>query len=126
MPVHSHSDAQDNAVTTTKQESKTNDTGNKRLERVDSSGKQEITIRVIQARNLPSTDVLGKTDAFVVCNVAGKNYQTSIVKRTNNPIWNDDVVLSGTNLFSKIRDLSFDVYDWGMYNILSRITIIHL
>ena len=83
-------------------------------DRLDSGGKQEITIRIIQARNLPSEDAIGQSDPFVVVTAGGKKYQTSIIKGKKNPVWNDDVVISGKNLFSKIKDLHFDVFDYGM------------
>jgi len=80
--------------------------------KLDVGGQQEMTIRIIQGKNLPKSDKFGTIDAYVVVSAGKQKYQTSIIKNNSNPKWNDDIILSGKTLFNVVKDLSFDLYDW--------------
>eukprot|EP00516_Mucochytrium_quahogii_P000201 CAMPEP_0203760202 /NCGR_PEP_ID=MMETSP0098-20131031/13554_1 /ASSEMBLY_ACC=CAM_ASM_000208 /TAXON_ID=96639 /ORGANISM=" , Strain NY0313808BC1" /LENGTH=83 /DNA_ID=CAMNT_0050653679 /DNA_START=311 /DNA_END=559 /DNA_ORIENTATION=- len=50
-----------------------------------------IKIRVIEARELPVMDRTSNlTDAFVDVRFSNNAYQTSIVRKTLNPVWKED------------------------------------
>ena len=76
-----------------------------------------IKIRVQKARNLPVMDrVSSLTDAFVSLQLSGKTFETSICRRSLDPVWNedfrfdilDDAVLQDEPLLLRVMD--YDVY----------------
>ncbi len=57
---------------------------------------QEFTLRTFlyAARELPSADKTGFNDPYVVVRVGGQECQSKILKQTNNPSWNEELVMS--------------------------------
>eukprot|EP01087_Luapelamoeba_hula_P009828 TRINITY_DN256_c1_g1_i2.p1 TRINITY_DN256_c1_g1~~TRINITY_DN256_c1_g1_i2.p1 ORF type:complete len:1622 (-),score=365.44 TRINITY_DN256_c1_g1_i2:37-4902(-) len=78
---------------------------------------QPVHVRIGRARNLLAADKSGFSDPFVQLSIAGckklepRQYQTSVIKKTLNPVWNVDFLLpEGT---AALHDtLQFDVFDW--------------
>ena len=68
--------------------------------------RQQLVVRVIQGINLPSSN----SSFLVIAKACGKKYQTSS-RRSKNPVWNDNFILSDTNLLSKAKDIMFDLYE---------------
>ena len=57
---------------------------------------QEFILRTFlyAARELPSADKSGFNDPYVVVRVGGQECQSKILKQTNNPTWNEDILMS--------------------------------
>eukprot|EP01084_Bolivina_argentea_P045070 82959_1 len=73
----------------------------------------QITVYVIQARNLPKYDIgiNAKSDPYVKVTIGKAEYKAHAVRRELNPIWNDQFVKQGKALFSRINEIQFDIYD---------------
>jgi hypothetical protein len=57
---------------------------------------QEYTLKAFlyAARELPSADKTGFNDPYVVVKVGGLECQSRILKQTNNPNWNEELLIS--------------------------------
>jgi hypothetical protein len=57
---------------------------------------QEFTLRAFlyAARELPSADKTGFNDPYVVVRVGGQQCNSKILKQTNNPSWNEELLMS--------------------------------
>lgn len=75
-----------------------------------------LTVYVVQARNLPKYDVgpNAKSDPYVKVQIGklkNAEFRTTTIRRELNPIWNAEFVEEGKGLFSKVNDITFEVYD---------------
>lgn len=71
-----------------------------------------IRVRVIQGRNLPSTDVNGSTDPYVVVHIgARKPMRTPAIKRDKNPVWNTDLEVLERGLRASVDSIRFELFD---------------
>ncbi|KAG7012672.1 C2 and GRAM domain-containing protein, partial [Cucurbita argyrosperma subsp. argyrosperma] len=50
----------------------------------------KITVRVIEARNLPATDLNGSSDPYVRLQLGRQRFRTKVVKKTLNPSWGEE------------------------------------
>lgn len=50
----------------------------------------KLTVRVIEARNLPATDLNGLSDPYVRLQLGRQRFRTKVVKKTLNPTWGED------------------------------------
>lgn len=73
---------------------------------------QEIVVRIVQGKNLPETDLFGGSDPFIKVTMDNKVYTTKVVRKSTSPVCNEDIVVSGMDLFRKVHDIKFDVFDW--------------
>jgi hypothetical protein len=57
---------------------------------------QEFTLRVFLhgARELPSADKSGFNDPYAVIRVGGQESQSAVLRQTNNPNWNEEILMS--------------------------------
>ncbi|KAJ3081556.1 hypothetical protein HK102_002275 [Quaeritorhiza haematococci] len=75
----------------------------------------DVTITIIEARNLKAADLNGKSDPYVkikdVKGLKGDGAKTRVIKKTLNPQWNETFRFR----FSyKLYKFAFKVYDWDM------------
>ena len=75
--------------------------------------KNRLTIRVVEAKDLMAADLNGKSDPYVkikdVPGLVGKGAKTKVIKKTLNPVWNEDFEF----FFGyKTVCLRFQVYDY--------------
>eukprot|EP01080_Neovahlkampfia_damariscottae_P009265 gene9265-1352_t len=71
----------------------------------------KIFIRIIEAKNLPSLDVIGKTDPYVVINYGKLNQlKTHTVKHNLNPIWNEEFFIEFDETIDEINIKLFDYH----------------
>eukprot|EP01083_Nonionella_stella_P291054 990449_1 len=79
----------------------------------------QITVYVVQGRNLPKYDVgpSAKSDPYVKVQFGGdekkdsKVYRTTTIRRELNPIWNNQFTQEAQGLFNKVSFIKFDVFD---------------
>lgn len=74
-----------------------------------------LSVTVIAAENLPSVDLLGKSDPFVVLilNKAGQKHKTRVVNNSLNPVWNqtfDLVVEDGLHELLILEIWDYDTF----------------
>ncbi|KAL0534460.1 hypothetical protein IC582_028751 [Cucumis melo] len=50
----------------------------------------KLTVRVIEARNLPPTDLNGLSDPYVRLQLGKQRFRTKVVKKTLNPTWGEE------------------------------------
>lgn len=50
----------------------------------------KLTVRVIEARNLPATDLNGLSDPYVRLQLGKQRFRTKVVKKTLNPTWGEE------------------------------------
>lgn len=50
----------------------------------------KLTVRVIEARNLPATDLNGFSDPYVRLQLGRQRFRTKVVKKTLNPTWGEE------------------------------------
>lgn len=78
-----------------------------------------LKINVIEGRNLPSKDLNGYSDPYVVIMQQGQRAgKTNKIKKTLNPKWNETVMV---NLPSLAEKLTVQVWDWdriGSHNFM--------
>jgi Ca2+-dependent lipid-binding protein len=60
-------------------------------------------------RDLPKMDRFGKSDPYVVLELEGTKFTTSVKKRTLNPIWRETFTL---NIADSNATLRVTAYDW--------------
>ncbi|CAG8729624.1 15761_t:CDS:2, partial [Acaulospora morrowiae] len=86
----------------------------------------EITLRIgiMAARELAAADKDGSSDPYAVIRVANKKYETEIIKKTLNPIWNKcfDVKISESNVPPHITVTVWDHDRFGR-DFLGEVTI---
>jgi len=61
--------------------------------------REEIHFFVVDAQGLGKGDIISKADPYVVINAYGKTYKTKPVKNSNNPIWNQNLIVPIDNSF---------------------------
>nr|AFZ78851.1 C2 domain-containing protein [Coptotermes formosanus] len=94
-----------------------------------------LNIRVIEAIDLPKMDSVGKTDAYVVVQLASSSqaYKTKVIDNSLSPCWNDDfqiILASGLTdtlkltLFDKdvLKDDKFATLEIPLYAIVYDVT----
>lgn len=59
-------------------------------------GKGVLRVKLRQANNLMSADTNGLSDPYVKLSAGGVTKKSKIVKKTLNPVWNEDLDLKGT------------------------------
>jgi len=71
-------------------------------------------VKIVGAYDLRSADWGGKSDPFCVCEVVGKSrskFQTKVLFRTLDPIWNEEDELIG---YDEEDDIKFEVWDYDL------------
>lgn len=69
-----------------------------------------LHIKVISARNLPDTDIIGKSDPFVTMYTRQtRMVKTSVIKNNLNPVWNEEFDLLVEEMYA--QPLHIEVYD---------------
>eukprot|EP00741_Cyanophora_paradoxa_P007110 tig00001093_g6881.t1 len=66
------------------------------LDRVPPSGGLRqglIVVRVLEARGLKDTDMVGKSDPYAVVKLGAKSKRTRTIRNNLNPVWNEEVQL---------------------------------
>jgi hypothetical protein len=48
-----------------------------------------LDVRIVEARNLPNTELIGKPDPYVVVQVEQSSHKTSVASSTTNPKWDE-------------------------------------
>ncbi|GES78242.1 phosphatidylserine decarboxylase [Rhizophagus clarus] len=83
-----------------------------------------FTIGVLAARDLAAADKDGFSDPYAVIRIANKKYETAVIKKTLNPVWNSsfDIKLSETNVPPHITITVWDEDRFGR-DFLGEITI---
>ncbi|CAG8456516.1 3152_t:CDS:2 [Funneliformis mosseae] len=83
-----------------------------------------LRIGVLAARDLAAADRDGFSDPYAVIRVANKKYETAVIKKTLNPVWNTsfDIKLSEANLPPLIVITVWDEDRFGR-DFLGEITI---
>merc|ERR1712137_1076569 len=66
-----------------------------------------LTVRVLRGVNLVSRDATG-SDPYVVLNLDNQKVKTSVIKKTVNPVWNEDLTLAVRNAATPIKLEVFD------------------
>jgi len=74
--------------------------------------KCNLHLEVIEARNLKSADLNGKSDPYFVLYNNGNQLKSQVVKKTLNPTWNfvTDLILDSED------NLEIDLYDWDRFS----------
>lgn len=85
-----------------------------------------LHVKVVGATNVPSMDLLSKSDPFVVIipSFVNKKLQTSHKNDTDNPVFNEDFTFTIKN--EKEDYLYFELYDYdevGQHDLISTIQI---
>lgn len=54
----------------------------------------QLKIRVIEAKNIPSLDIAGKSDPYCMLQMSNNQqvYQTKVINNTTHPVWNDEFI----------------------------------
>ncbi|CAB4375890.1 unnamed protein product [Rhizophagus irregularis] len=83
-----------------------------------------LRIGVLAARDLAAADKDGFSDPYAVIRIANKKYETAVIKKTLNPVWNSsfDIKLSETNVPPHITITVWDEDRFGR-DFLGEITI---
>lgn len=85
-----------------------------------------LHIKVISARNLPDTDIIGKSDPFVsLYTRQTRIVKTSVIKNNLNPVWNEefDLLVEETDaqpLHIEVYDLDFMIMGAEQKELLGR------
>ncbi|CAL5034327.1 unnamed protein product [Urochloa decumbens] len=66
-----------------------------------------LSVRVLRGINLVSRDAKG-SDPYVVLNLDGQKLKTGVMKKTVNPIWNEDLTLAVLDAAAPIKLEVFD------------------
>ncbi|KAL6647662.1 hypothetical protein ACP70R_015099 [Stipagrostis hirtigluma subsp. patula] len=66
-----------------------------------------LSVRVLRGVNLVSRDATG-SDPYVVLHVDGQKVKTGVMKKTVNPVWNEDLSLAIKNAETPIKLEVFD------------------
>ncbi|KAK8458786.1 hypothetical protein SEVIR_2G006300v4 [Setaria viridis] len=66
-----------------------------------------LSVRVLRGVNLANRDAKG-SDPYVVLNLDGQKLKTSVMKKTVNPVWNEDLTLAVMDASAPIKLEVFD------------------
>ncbi|RLN36254.1 protein C2-DOMAIN ABA-RELATED 5-like [Panicum miliaceum] len=66
-----------------------------------------LSVKVLRGVNLVSRDANG-SDPYVVLNLDGQKLKTGVMKKTVNPVWNEDLTLAVKNASTPIKLEVFD------------------
>ncbi|XP_066398477.1 GTPase activating protein 1-like [Miscanthus floridulus] len=66
-----------------------------------------LSVRVLRGINLVSCDAKG-SDPYVVLSLDGQKLKTSVIKKTVNPVWNEDLTLAVMDASAPIKLEVFD------------------
>ena len=79
----------------------------------------QITVYVVQGRNLPKYDIgpNAKSDPYVKVIVGKKKYKTNKIRRELNPVWNEQFVTEKKGLFKEINKIDFEVFDYDKLSV---------
>lgn len=70
----------------------------------------QLNIRVVEARDMPKEDIIGRCDPFVELHVGSTILKTRVCKQTYNPIWNETFTIPLPSPYTTIF-LRFVDYD---------------
>ena len=83
------------------------------------AGRPRVSITVLQARNIPVSDMNGLSDPYVVLSCRGTRHRTATKQRTLNPVWNEEVTFGDKNEYLVQRDVvTIKVYDKDLISSL--------
>lgn len=69
------------------------------LENADTLQGRDLFVQVVRAEHLPAADVDNTSDPYCVVWLGGAHsHKTAIVRRTNNPTWNETVMFTSAQL----------------------------
>ena len=71
----------------------------------------ELRIKLISCSNVISADANGKSDPFVRFSLGSKKYKSKVVKKSLNPVFNEEFKLP---LDSSSSILEISVFDWDL------------
>eukprot|EP00636_Phaeomonas_parva_P008758 CAMPEP_0118854398 /NCGR_PEP_ID=MMETSP1163-20130328/2602_1 /TAXON_ID=124430 /ORGANISM="Phaeomonas parva, Strain CCMP2877" /LENGTH=416 /DNA_ID=CAMNT_0006787113 /DNA_START=213 /DNA_END=1463 /DNA_ORIENTATION=+ len=81
------------------------------------SPESKLFVNIMEARNLKASDVGGSSDPFVVVKVGDKMLQTSVQRRSLNPVWNETFIIPGASLaelYQQTLEISVRDKDYGL------------
>lgn len=53
-----------------------------------------IKVKVVEAKDLKKSDLIGKSDPFVIISVENERAQTKVISNNLNPVWNESFPFS--------------------------------
>ncbi len=80
----------------------------------------ELDIKLIEGKNLKKTDLVGKTDPFVVMYVRqtkDKMKRSTRKKNTLNPVWNENLKVEVKHQIASLLYLSSRYFDSGVVSV---------
>ena len=71
----------------------------------------DLHIRIVEARDVPNMDIVGKSDPFVVVTVSGttRKWKTQTVQNSSSPIWNHKLMIQLVS--GQIETIKLTLYD---------------
>ena len=93
-------------------------------------GKQELTVGVLQATDLPAMDMGGTSDPYVKCYIMPdkkKKFETKVHRKTLNPVFNESFVFKNIQYGDLSgRTLTFAIYDFDRFSRHDQIGEVHV
>merc|ERR1711926_21754 len=78
------------------------------VETIEIRDVDKLRLVIHKGVNLMKTDIVGKSDPYVVIQHGGKKYQSKTIKNNQNPVWNFEVEIP---VDSKDKDIKINVFD---------------
>ncbi len=92
--------------------------------------KQDLTIGVLQATDLPAMDMGGTSDPYVKCYIMPdkkKKFETKVHRKTLNPVFNESFVFKNIQYGDLSgRTLTFAIYDFDRFSRHDQIGEVHV